>query len=160
MLLLPCPVTWSLKPGWSYLRMKKWQTLRKQQVHIQRKRNWVGALLVNLEDVYKATWIPSIFIMTAREVEICWSREDISAGEQAQAALIQEEEAVTASACMYCQHQHTDRRKGFASSREFEPLGSLAWLCSYHQYISTRDIICSHTSCSPQRRAERCIRIL
>lgn len=71
----------------------------------------MGALLVNLEDVYKATWIPSIFIMTAQEVEICWSREDISAGEQAQAALIQEEEAVTASACMYCQHQHTDRRK-------------------------------------------------
>lgn len=117
-------------------------------------------MLLNLEDVYKATWISSIFIMTAQKVEICWSREDISAGEQAQAALIQEEEAVTASACMYCQHQHTDRRKGFANSWEFEPLGSLAWLCSYHQYISTRDIICSHTSCSPQRRAERCIRIL
>lgn len=60
----------------------------------------VGTLLVNLEAVHKATWIPSISLMTAEEIS--WSQEEISVGEQSQAALIQDQEAGTASACMYC----------------------------------------------------------
>lgn len=59
----------------------------------------VGALLVNMEAVHEATWIPSIFLMAAKEIS--WSQEEISVGEQSQAALIQEQEADTASACMY-----------------------------------------------------------
>lgn len=83
------------------------------------KRELDGRLLVNPEDVYKATWIPSIFIMTAQEVEI-------SVGEQAQAALTQEEEAVTAGACMYCQHQHKPGGKALPI------LGSLSYWGPWH----------------------------